>query len=174
LSTNERNGIFSLGEEKMAEHDTSEPILVLVRRGRKNRGFSVSPVEDVSDAASCADEKEIGEVIVEMLDDPKQPRVNINELLAAAAGAPPTRTTEGANDDDDDDDDEDEDEYEDEDEGASPIDEVLGGEGDLADKAIIWGLSSLLNKGRNMSSSKVTDTRSRKKKKKKKKKKKDR
>jgi len=153
----------------MAEHDTSEPILVLVRRGRKNRGFSVSPVEDVSNAASCADEKEIGEVIVEMLDDPRQPRVNINELLAAAAGAPTTRTPDEDEDEDEDDDDDD---YEDDDGGGSPIDEVLGGEGDLADKAIIWGLSSLLNKGRNMSSSKVTDTGSRKKKKKKKKKKK--
>lgn len=155
----------------MAEHDTGEPILVLVRRGRRGRGFSVSPVEDVSNSASCADDKEIGEVILEMLDDPQQPRVNINELLAAAAGAPPTRSGKTDYEDDEDDDEDEDDEEDDDEDDGNPLSEVLNGEGDLADKAILWGISSILNKGRSMSSSKVSGPGPRKKKKKNKKKK---
>lgn len=159
----------------MAKHDTSEPILVLVRRGRKGRGFSVSPVEDVSNSASCVDDKEIGEVIVEMLDDENQPRVHISDLLAAGSGAPPSRSSAPqADEPEGEDDEEEEDEYEDEGDeyegGGSPIDDVLSGDGDLADRAILWGLSSIISKGRSMSSAKVRPSGARKKKKKKKKK----
>ena len=69
---------------------------------------------------------------------------------------------------------EEDEEYEDEEEGdedgGNPIDEVLQGDGDLADRAILYGLSAILNKGRSMSSGKVRPSGPRKKKKKKKKK----
>ena len=147
----------------MAKSNTNDPILVLVRRGRNGRGFSVSPVEDASNAALCADDKEIGEVIVEMLDDPNQPRVDVNELFAASA--PRGATQEVA---DYEDEDEEEDDYEDEEEdGASSI---LSGEGDIGDRLLLMGLTSILDKGRKMSSSKVRAPSAGKKKKKKKKK----
>ena len=158
----------------MADHDTSQPILVLVRRGRNNRGFFVSPVEDVSNGAPCADEKEIGDVIVEMLDDKSQPRVNINELLAAAAGGPPPQDPddedEEYDEDDEDEDSEDEDEDDETPQGEGTIFEGVAGADDPADRLLFNIFSSVVTKGRSMSSSKVRASGKKKKKKKKKKK----
>lgn len=156
----------------MANHDTSKPILVLVRRGRNNRGFSISPVEDVSNSASCADEKEIGEVIVEMLDDPTQPRVDINELLAAASGAPSSRNVPDDEEGDEDDEDNEE-EYEDdddddgEDRSRGTVFEGVADAEDPADRLLFNIFSSVVTKGRGMSSSKVRPSGRKKKKRKK-------
>lgn len=144
------------------QYDTSEPILILVRRGRNNRGFSISPIEDISNAALCSNETEIGEVILEMLNDPSQPRVNVGDLLSAGTprasegGAPGNHQGENSQ--------EEEDSSEDDDD-----DESIHGKGDITDRIIMLGLSSILDKGRKMSSSKVsTSTSSRGKKKKRK------
>lgn len=71
------------------KYDVNEPILVLIRRGRKGRGFTVCPVEDISNPAVCASAGELGEVIEEMLNDEEQPRVDVNELLQAASDPGP-------------------------------------------------------------------------------------
>ena len=166
----------------MPEYDTSKPILILVRRGRKGRGFSVSPVEDVSNAAACADEKEIGEVIKEMLDDKAQPRVDINDLLSAAAeGPPPADDEEDEGDDDyegDDDDDEeaddeesDDDEEEGEDSASGTVFEGVAGSEDPADRLLFNIFTRVVRKGQDMSSSRVRGPSRGKKRKKKKKKK---
>lgn len=142
------------------QYDTSEPILILVRRGRNNRGFSVSPVEDISNAALCSNETEIGEVILEMLNDPNQPRVNINDLLSASpsgSGGAETMEIKDKTSSQDKEDEPDEDE-----------DDSFQGSGDIADRILLLGLTSILDKGRQMSSSRVrTSTSSHGKKKKK-------
>lgn len=143
------------------QHDTSEPILILVRRGRNNRGFSISPVEDISNAAIVSNETEIGEVILEMLNDPNQPRVNVNDLLSAGSRSHEgySGSHQGGS-------------HQDEEESSSEEDddeESIHGKGDITDRIIMLGLSSILDKGRKMSSSKVsTSTSSRGKKKKRK------
>ena len=133
------------------KYDTNEPILILVRRGRKGRGFSVASVEDVSNAAPCSDEKEIGDVIKEMLDDVEQPRVNIHDLLAAAAGNPPGAVSQS------DDEDEEEDEEEgDEDPHEGTIFEGVMGSGEGAgDRLLLNIVSGLVQKGKSMSTKRV-------------------
>lgn len=132
----------------MSKFNTSDPILVVVRRGRGGKGFLVSPIENVSNAAPCVDAVEVGESILEMLNDTSQPRVNMDELIGAASSKIKSSKEEECEDEDED---EDEDEGEDEEEENNP----LAGDGDLADKMIMFGLSSLLQKGRSMSSKKV-------------------
>ena len=159
----------------MPKHDTSEPILVLIRRGRKGRGFSISPVEDIANAAACATTAEVGEVIEEMLDDENQPRVDINELLQAATGGPqkPKSKPSAAHDDAEEDEDEDDDEEDDDEEeehpssGSGSILDGVAEAKDPADQIMINLLSWGVNKGRSMSSKKVrVPTRPKKKKKK--------
>jgi len=140
----------------MPKYDTSEPILVLIRRGRKGRGFSISPVEDLSNASACATAADIGEVIEEMLDDESQPRVNINELLRASTENVPV-AADSSNDDGDDDDDEpsngggngraSED-------GDGIFDGVAGSD-NPADRIMFNIFSSVIKKGRDMSTKRV-------------------
>jgi len=143
-------------------YNTEEPILILVRRGRKGRGFSIAPVEDASNAALCADENEVGEVIKEMLDDPEQPRVNMSDLLAPA----PTSRQETAEEADD------EDEYEDEeDESRDPHEGTLlegtCGSADPVDAILFNVFQRVVQKGQSMSSKRIrSDVRPRRKKKK--------
>lgn len=145
-------------EEKMAEKiDINDPILILVRRGRKGRGFSVAPIEDVSNAAACADEKEVGEVIKEMLDDENQPRVNINNLLSAGA---PASGAVANSESDDDDEYEDEDDAEDEDPHKGGLFEGVAAAGEGGTERLIMnGLGILAQKGRDMSSKRVRRSR---------------
>ncbi len=132
----------------MSDNDTSEPILVLIRRGRKGRGFSVSPVDDLGNPAMCADAAELGEVTIEMLDDPKQPRVNVQELLNAAQEDGDDDGPRHVNGRDDDGDDGDEDEEEGEDGG---IFEGIRDAEDPADQFIINLFSAAVSKGRELS-----------------------
>lgn len=162
----------------MPKHDTSGPILVLVRRGRRNRGFSVSPVEDISNAALCADEKDLGEAIVEMLDDDEQPRVDLQALLEGGKSEgpkPSSRDDESDEDDeehDDDEGDEGEDDDDDEEEGVDPhegtlLEGVSGASGEeVADRIMFNLFNAAVTKGRSMSSKKVRDRGTRKNKKK--------
>ena len=144
----------------MAKYDTSKPILVLVRRGRKNRGFSVAPVEDISNAAVCADEKEVGEVIIEMLNDEEQPRVDVNDLLAAAAG-------DSSDSESDDEDDEEGDDEDDDDATKGTIFEGAVGSADPLEQVLFNVMARAVRKGQNMSSSRVRGSGRRRKKKKK-------
>lgn len=141
------------------KYDKNEPILVLIRRGRKGRGFSVSPVEDISNPAVCQTSTELGEIIEEMLDDEEQPRVDLKELMAAATSdARDDHDRDGDDDrnDHDDHDDHDNDDEEDDEEGDGEgdggiMDGVVGSE-DPADRLLLNIFSSLVNKGRSMSS----------------------
>ena len=102
--------------------------------------------------ASCAS-------IEEMLDDEHQPRVDINQLLAAASGEDPLPQDdrgpdEGAEDSDEEYEDDDE-EYEDDDEepaGEGGIFEGVAGSEDPADRLLFNLFSAAVTKGRDMSS----------------------
>jgi hypothetical protein len=67
------------------EYDVTQPILILVRRGRGDRGYLVAAVDDASNPFPCADETEVGKAVIELLNDPKQPRFDEKQLEAAAA-----------------------------------------------------------------------------------------
>lgn len=63
------------------EYDTSEPIVIMVRPGGRGRGFLVAPLDSLHNMAPCTDEEDLARVIVEMLTDPKQPRVDQAQLF---------------------------------------------------------------------------------------------
>lgn len=135
------------------KYDKNEPILVLIRRGRKGRGFSVSPVEDISNPAVCQSSAELGEIIEEMLDDEEQPRVDVNELLSAAASDSRVVDDRDDRDDrDDDDDDDDEDYDDDEEEGDGGVMDGVVGSADPVDTFLFNLFSSAVKKGQSMSS----------------------
>jgi hypothetical protein len=131
------------------KYDKDEPILLIIRRGRKGRGFTVSPVEDISNPAACLTAEELGETIEEMLNDESQPRVNIKDLMAAADGDPPEADEpEGEGDDEEEEGDYDEDEDE-EDEG------IMSGVADAqdpVDKFLFNVFARVVKKGQGMSS----------------------
>ena len=62
------------------KNDTDQPILFLVRRGRGGRGYLVSPLDDRSNPYPCGDAAQLGEAIIELLDDPKQARFDESQL----------------------------------------------------------------------------------------------
>lgn len=68
-----------------AKHDVTQPILILVRRGRGDRGYLVAAVDDASNPFPCANEAEVGSAIIELLNDPGQPRFDERQLEAAAS-----------------------------------------------------------------------------------------
>lgn len=133
-------------------YDINQPILVIVRRGRGGRGYAVAPVDSPTDVAACADVNQLGDAIVEILDDEKQPRVDIDELMRAtdAGGDPESLGDEDEGDEvegeDEDGDEEEEDEEEDEDEEV-PWHQAP----DPAEALFIAGISKLVEKGRKMS-----------------------
>lgn len=157
------------------KYDINQPILILVRRGRGGRGFLVSPVDSPTDVAACASTSEIGEVVLELLDDEGQPRINVADLLRASEGGdddddddedgpkssshPSTRSSVEDDDEDDDedegdDDDDDEDEEgEGEDENDRPWFDVRGAE-DPADQILINVLHGVMGKAQKMSKTK--------------------
>lgn len=138
------------------KYDINEPILVLIRRGRKGRGFTVCPVEDISNPAVCSGAPELGEVIEEMLNDETQPRVDVNDLLNASSEPEPEpgpsqkRRAKAEPEPE-------EDEYDDEDDEGEPqgsggvLDGVAGSE-DPAAQLLINVLHGAMSKGRQMSS----------------------
>ena len=65
------------------EYDVNEPILILVRRGRGDRGYLVAAVDDASNPLPCPDEGEVGKAVLELLNDPKQPRFDERQLEEA-------------------------------------------------------------------------------------------
>lgn len=135
------------------KYDINQPILVVVRRGRGGRGYAVAPVDSPTDVAACADANQVGDAIVEMLDDGNQPRVDIDELMRAADGdeferAEEEEEGEGSREVEPSDAEDEEDEEEDEDEDEE---EPWYRATDPADALLITGLSKLLEKGRKVS-----------------------
>lgn len=61
-------------------YDIKDPILILVRRGRGDRGYLVAAVDDAANPFPCVDEAEVGKSVVELLNDPKQPRFDDRQL----------------------------------------------------------------------------------------------
>lgn len=156
------------------KHDINQPILILVRRGRGGRGFLVSPVDSPTDVAACASTSEIGDVVLELLDDEGQPRINVEDLLRASEGSddddeddddsaefsnPPAARSSVEDDDEDDEEDDDgdddgeEDDEEDEDENDKPWFDVRGAS-DPADQILINVLHGVMGKAQKMSKTK--------------------
>jgi hypothetical protein len=152
------------------KYDTNQPILILVRRGRGGRGYLVSPVDAPTDVAACSSANEIGDVVLELLDDEKQPRVNIDEIVAMAngdayeedgeeedgdegdsskRGSRSADSSDGDMDESDSDDSEDEDEDE-EDEADKPWWDIRGAE-DPADQVLVNILGGVLGKAQKLS-----------------------
>ena len=145
----------------MPEYNTLEPILVLIRRGRNGRGFSVAPVEDLANPALCADGNEMGEVIIEMLNDTNQPRVDVNSLLGFTAepGAwvlgsgqdSASNAGQGGSTRQHHREEYDEASAYEEDDYGQPT----GVQGDFADQLLFQALNAVIGKGRSMSSARV-------------------
>lgn len=140
------------------KYDTSEPILVIVRRGRRGRGFTIAPVEDASNPAIVGTKDELGEVLEEMLNDESQPRVNLDDLLSESA-APSAREDDSrasddreADDESDDEDDEDLDDDEDVEPGEGGIFDGVAGSADPADTLLFNIFSKAVKRGQEMSS----------------------
>lgn len=136
-------------------NDTNLPILVLVRRGRKGRGYLVSAIDDPTNAAACTDSEEVGQSIVEMLDDPEQPRCDLADLESAttesgnqqgsnAAGAAKGGEIDGYDGEND------EDEEEEEEGEEDWVDSYTG---DPLERLLLRAGQRVLSKGREMSNS---------------------
>lgn len=128
-------------------YDTHQPILVVVRRGRGDRGYTVAPVDNPTDIAACSNVEQVGDAIIEMLDDEKQPRVDIDALLRAADGEGGEGEEEEGGSQDLEGSDEGEDDEDDDDEEEEPWYRAQ----DPADALLIAGLSKLLEKSRQVS-----------------------
>lgn len=134
----------------MPEYNTLEPILVLIRRGRNGRGFSVSPVEDLANPALCADGNEMGEVIIEMLNDTNQPRVDVNSLLGSGQDSASNAGQGGSTRQHHREEYDEASAYEEDDYG-----QPTGVQGDFADQLLFQALNAVIGKGRSMSSARV-------------------
>lgn len=95
------------------EYDVTQPILILVRRGRGDRGFLVAAVDDAANPFPCIDASEVGKSVIELLNDPKQPRFDERQLEESY--------------------DEDEDDFEDEEELEEDEEDEEGDEGEDAE-----------------------------------------
>lgn len=127
-----------------SDHDTNLPILILVRRGRRGKGFLVCAADDIDNPAPCADEAEVGEVIAEMLNDPEQARADLGADAEAPHAHPQSRAEmeeyEGS-----------EEEGEGEREGEEDNEFVNGL--DPMERLVFAGGKALLDKGRELSNS---------------------
>ena len=128
--------------------DTDDPVLIIVARGRKGRGYIVTPA-DSDTPFPCMSAEDVGEAIIEILDDPEQQRVKANTVgqksekqeEASASGGeekpPPEPEPQ----------DEEEEEYE-----ENPYPQGGAYENmDPVDKAIVGGLQWLINGARKAS-----------------------
>lgn len=62
------------------KYDVTEPILVIARRAKRGSGFLISPFDDPANVAPCASAAEIGEAVMEMIEDEKQPRCDMSQF----------------------------------------------------------------------------------------------
>lgn len=131
------------------EYDVKQPILILVRRGRRDRGYLVAAVDDTGNPFPCADEAEVGAAVIELLDDTKQPRFDERQLEGMGTGDGDEGELEDDLDDEEEDESEDdEEEYEDEPRAPDPLDE-LGL--DPGEKLLFKVGEAILGKARHMS-----------------------
>lgn len=94
------------------DFDINQPVLLVVKRGRFGKGYLVCAADDVTNPAPAATPEEIGEMVVAMLDDPKQPRfdesslsIEVEEELSQESTTPPQEEDlEEENEEDDDED----------------------------------------------------------------------
>ncbi len=130
----------------MAEdNDINDPVLVIVARGRKGRGYTVTPA-DSDTPYPCMSAEDVGEAIIEILDDPEQARVQANTVgqkgesqeEASASGGEEKPPPEPDDDDE---------EYE---ENPYPQGDAYESM-DPVDKAIVGGLQWLINGARKAS-----------------------
>ena len=124
-----------------SDHDINLPILILVRRGRRGKGFLVCAADDMDNPAACANAVEVGEEIVEMLNDPSQARANVG-AEAPRSTAPPSRAAMEEYESDEDEDEDDEPEVDGFVDGLDPM-----------EKLVFLGGKAILDKGREMSNS---------------------
>lgn len=142
----------------LREVDTGQPILIIVRRGRRGKGFTVAPADDATNVEPCSTEAELGESIRALLDDPNQPRFDPSSLDDDDDEEEEPRRRKSrarkarSSSDDDDDGDEDDDQ-----ESGSLIGDLMNGVGDNGrdptDQLIMNIGSKLLRGAQNMSTS---------------------
>lgn len=135
------------------KYDTKDPILVIVRRGRNGRGYTVAPVEDASNPSMCGAKEELGDILEEMLSDEDQPRVNLQDLLTSSASD--DRAGEDEGDGEVDGDDGDWEDGEDEDEapaGNGGILDGVAGSDDPAETLLVNIFHRVIKGGQDMSS----------------------
>ena len=59
------------------------PVLLIVQRGRKGKGFSVASIKNPTMQTACSDYSELGEIIDDILSDPDEPRASMADLLSS-------------------------------------------------------------------------------------------
>lgn len=142
------------------KYDTKDPILVIVKRGRNGRGYTIAPVEDAANPAMCGEKEEMGEILEEMLNDEGQPRVNLQDLLASSPpvddhDVEPEGEPDGEPDGEGDDEDWEEGEDEDGDEppaGSGGILDGVAGSDDPAETLLVNIFHRVIKGGQDMSS----------------------
>ncbi len=141
-----------MSEEK---HNTDDPILIVVKRGRKGRGYIVTPADNDS-PSPCMSAEDIGECIIEILDDEDQPRLSADTVGKGAAPGKKAPTPQGAPEPGGQGGDRPEPEPEDEPE-PEPEDNPYAAQSaaydnmDPVDRAVVSGLSWLVNKAKRAS-----------------------
>jgi len=120
-----------------AMNDINSPILVIIKKGRQGRGWLVSTIENPTDPFPCSSAEEIGKAVLELLDDPNQPRFDETQIFEDAPKSKSNPLLE--------EEDEDEEDY-----GDYP---AAGG--DIADQIIFEGLSRLFSGARSISNKKA-------------------
>jgi len=151
------------------EYDVKQPILILVRRGRGDRGYLVAAVDDPNNPIPCPDEAEIGKAVLELLNDPKQPRFDEKQLEAAASNHEDDDYDEDYEEDEEEGEADDEDEEDEDDEPPPPAVDPLDEFGlDPGEKLLFRLGESLLGKARHVSNDYRDKRKQRKKKSKKK------
>jgi hypothetical protein len=128
------------------DYDVNQPILLLVRRGRGGRGYLVAAVDDTANAFPCSDESEVGSSVIELLNDPKQPRFDENQLEDLEEEDLEDSASEDV--DEDDDEEPEEEPEENEDPEPDPLDE-LGL--DPGEKLLFQVGTAILGKARHLS-----------------------
>lgn len=61
------------------KYNTDDPILIVIKRGRNNKGYIISPADNDS-PCPCLSAEDIGEAIIELLEDEAQPRLDANSV----------------------------------------------------------------------------------------------
>jgi len=133
------------------KYDTDLPILIIVKKGRRGRGFQVSPVEDAENPSMCQGSQDLGELIEEMVNDESQPRVDLKQMFSpTAVSSYDASQSNGGSKQEQTSHQEDEDGQEDA-AGKGGIFEGVSEAEDPADQLLVNAFSWVVNKGQSMS-----------------------